>query len=112
MNQPAGRATYSQSKARYSWSICRKTSPYKQMGRTVHNMIISKPYRLPLYPLFALGSDGCWHPKHPKRDQGLHVCGPIFSVDLSHTLRLGRMMNWTFEWRDRTFIVAEEEAYA
>ena len=35
MNQPAGRATYSQSKARYSWSICRKISPYKQMGRKV-----------------------------------------------------------------------------
>ena len=28
MNQPAGLATYCQSKARYSWSIFRKISPY------------------------------------------------------------------------------------
>ena len=29
MNQPAGQATYCQSKARYSWNIFRKISPYK-----------------------------------------------------------------------------------
>ena len=37
MNQPAGRATSCQSEARYSLSIFRKISPYKQMGRTVWN---------------------------------------------------------------------------
>ena len=34
MSQLAVRATYCQSKALYSWSIFRKISPYKQLGRT------------------------------------------------------------------------------
>ena len=35
MTQPAGRAAYCQSKARYCWNIFRKISPYNLMGRGV-----------------------------------------------------------------------------
>ena len=35
MNQPAGLAAYCQSKARYSWSIFRKISPYDLPDRPV-----------------------------------------------------------------------------
>ena len=35
MTQPVGRATYCQSKARYSWNIFRKISPYKLPDRPV-----------------------------------------------------------------------------
>ena len=37
MTQPAGRYTYSQSKARCSWSIFRKSSPYKRICRPVYD---------------------------------------------------------------------------
>ena len=41
------------------------------------------------------------------RDQVPHLCGPFLSLSISPsiTVHLGRMMDWTFEWRDRTFIV-------
>ena len=35
MTQPAGRAAYCQSKARYCWNIFRNISPYNLMGRRV-----------------------------------------------------------------------------
>ena len=38
MTQPVGRATYCQSKARYSWNIFRKISPYKLPDRPVRDM--------------------------------------------------------------------------
>ena len=41
MNQPAGQYSYCQSKARYSWSIFQKISPYKQMGHTIEVSILA-----------------------------------------------------------------------
>ena len=38
MTQPVGRATYCQSKARYSWNIFRKNSPYKLPDRPVNTL--------------------------------------------------------------------------
>ena len=38
--QPAGRATYCQGKARYSWIICRKISPYKLLRRPVQEVCL------------------------------------------------------------------------
>ena len=40
MTQPAGRAAYCQSKARYCWNIFQKFSPYNLMGRGVRTVIL------------------------------------------------------------------------
>ena len=39
MNQPAGQATYCQSKARYSWIIFRRISPYNLLDRPVDDSL-------------------------------------------------------------------------
>ena len=51
MTQPAGRAAYCQSKARYCWNIFLKISPYNLMGRGVRGLLPSHAVELtPQWP--------------------------------------------------------------
>ena len=84
MNQPAGRATYSQSMACYSWSIFRKISPYNLPDRPVDYDNLIPTIDCTLRPLTA-PSCKSKPPPHPLS----YERAPAAPVVASRPLKLG-----------------------